>query len=127
LVAVSVLQTVPYKYSLVMKSMTWSNAQSYCRTMYTDLATIVNATDWQKLEKERASKYFTGPAWIGLYNNINNWRWSLNDVPLNTLLYINWSPWSSTFAGETACSFIGAYYYWWDTLCSLQYAFICYN
>ncbi|KAL7853034.1 hypothetical protein SRHO_G00188190 [Serrasalmus rhombeus] len=56
---------VPHRYHFVNESKTWTEAQSYCRQNYTDLATISNMEEMKKLnatlnEKARSS------VWIGL-------------------------------------------------------------
>ncbi|CAB1351447.1 unnamed protein product, partial [Coregonus sp. 'balchen'] len=61
---------------------TWKEAQTYCRDKYTDLATIDNIEDMNRLMKmEKFSVYYwIGTVWIGLYDDIiNSWRWSLED------------------------------------------------
>lgn len=76
---------VRHTYHVVMAKASWTDAQSYCRGMYSDLATIVTKNDWMRLKKELESKNLTSSAWVGLYNDINSWRWSLNDLK-NTVL-----------------------------------------
>lgn len=55
--------------------MSWTEAQSYCREWHDDLATISD------LEVNNAianmAKDFESPFWIGLYDDIHSWRWSL--------------------------------------------------
>uniref|UniRef100_A0A667X6G2 C-type lectin domain-containing protein n=1 Tax=Myripristis murdjan TaxID=586833 RepID=A0A667X6G2_9TELE len=58
--------------------MTWSEAQSYCRQHYTDLATVSSEEDVAKLN-DAVGSYREGHVWIGLYDDINNWRWSLQN------------------------------------------------
>lgn len=92
--SVSILQTIPHKYELIMIQETWPVAQKYCRVMYTDLATIISDTDWLRLKKEESSKI---KVWLnlsggGLYKDIYSWRWTLNDIPLKNLTYTNWYP-----------------------------------
>ncbi|KAL0189847.1 hypothetical protein M9458_016946, partial [Cirrhinus mrigala] len=56
--------------------MTWTDAQTYCRTHHYDLATVQN------------EKAFSGYAWIGLYNDVNSWRWSYNE---ESLVFQSWA------------------------------------
>uniref|UniRef100_A0A667WZ51 C-type lectin domain-containing protein n=1 Tax=Myripristis murdjan TaxID=586833 RepID=A0A667WZ51_9TELE len=65
----------PRQYHLVEKSMTWTEAQSYCRQHYTDLATVSSEEDVAKLNDPLGSHR----SWIGLYDDINSWRWSLQN------------------------------------------------
>uniref|UniRef100_A0A8C9Z5U8 C-type lectin domain-containing protein n=1 Tax=Sander lucioperca TaxID=283035 RepID=A0A8C9Z5U8_SANLU len=50
--------------------MTWTEAQSYCRDHYTDLASVRNAAENQKLRDAAGGKL----AWIGLLRD--SWKWS---------------------------------------------------
>ncbi|XP_053533584.1 C-type mannose receptor 2 isoform X1 [Ictalurus punctatus] len=126
-VTVSVLRTVPHNYNLMMTPVTWPVAQNYCRVMYTDLATILSDTDWLRFEKEAASKRLTTSAWVGLYSDLNSWRWSLNDLPLN-VSYTNWYPGQPDNAGgKQTCGLAVSYGKWWDDQCTRLLPFICYN
>ncbi|XP_053475465.1 C-type mannose receptor 2-like isoform X2 [Ictalurus furcatus] len=127
-VTVSVLRTVPHNYDLMMTRVTWRDAQSYCRVMYTDLATILSDTDWLRFEKEAASKGLTTSAWVGLYNDLNSWRWSLNDLPLKDVTYTNWSPGEpNNSGGKETCGSVILFGEWWDIPCTVLRPFICYN
>ncbi|XP_036959337.1 putative C-type lectin domain family 20 member A isoform X2 [Acanthopagrus latus] len=57
-----------------------TEAQKYCRETYTDLATIDNMEDVKILintvDQSKASNGF----WIGLYDDLNSWRWSLSNT-----------------------------------------------
>ncbi|KAM8755155.1 macrophage mannose receptor 1-like isoform 2-T7 [Acanthopagrus schlegelii] len=57
-----------------------TEAQKYCRETYTDLATVDNMEDMKILndtvDKSKASNGF----WIGLYGDVNSWRWSLSNT-----------------------------------------------
>uniref|UniRef100_A0A3B4UC68 C-type lectin domain-containing protein n=1 Tax=Seriola dumerili TaxID=41447 RepID=A0A3B4UC68_SERDU len=59
-------------YTAINNSLTWSGAQTYCRTYHTDLAMIENAQE----NAEVMSVKLTDIAWIGLYRE--PWRWSDN-------------------------------------------------
>ncbi|XP_053335764.1 macrophage mannose receptor 1-like [Clarias gariepinus] len=126
--AVSNPQTVFHRYELNMTQATWPIAQNYCRVMYTDLATILSDTDFLRLNKETTSKSLTTPAWVGLWNDINSWRWSLGDLPLKNVTYTNWYPgYPVNAGGKAGCAYIGASYYWFDDACATPRKFICYN
>ncbi|XP_076745671.1 C-type lectin BML-2-like [Maylandia zebra] len=70
------------KHIEVEKSMTWSDAQSYCRQTYTDLKTITNTQDNSQVASVVSD---TAGAWIGLYRN---WTWSNSSTVSN----LPWGP-----------------------------------
>ncbi|KAI5620129.1 macrophage mannose receptor 1 isoform X1 [Silurus asotus] len=125
-IAVSILGTVPHNYELIKTPMTWANAKNYCRVWYTDLAAIQSGTDWLRLKKEAVSKGLATPAWVGLYADINGWRWSLNN-----LQYVPFRPWypgePNNAAGKESCVAIGGYNCWWDVPCTQLRPIICYD
>ncbi|XP_058240226.1 macrophage mannose receptor 1-like [Hemibagrus wyckioides] len=127
-VDVSHVRTVHHKYYLIKTTATWSSAQSYCREKYTDLATVVTDDDWVRLKNEAASKGLASPAWIGLYNDINSWRWSLNELPLKNVTFIKWYPYDAiNYAGGESCLLMISGGYWIDINCAQLRPFICYN
>ncbi|XP_067468178.1 macrophage mannose receptor 1-like [Thunnus thynnus] len=69
------------EYYHVQLLKTWTEAQSYCRENFADLATIETEEDWEKVRKlfDNSTRHI----WIGLYDDINGWRWSMD----NTYLY----------------------------------------
>ncbi|XP_046699366.1 macrophage mannose receptor 1-like isoform X2 [Silurus meridionalis] len=124
----SILQNVTHKYYLIMTPVTWSTAQNYCRVMYTDLATIESDNDWVRLNKLITSQNIKAPFWVGLYNDINSWRWSFNEVPLQNTTFRKWGSGDpdNNHARES-CGIINNDGYWWDAYCYDLRPFICYN
>uniref|UniRef100_A0A4W5MZ75 C-type lectin domain-containing protein n=1 Tax=Hucho hucho TaxID=62062 RepID=A0A4W5MZ75_9TELE len=57
----------------------WAEAQAYCRNKYTDLATIDNIQDMNRLLNLEHFGDYNNTVWIGLYDDVNSWRWSLED------------------------------------------------
>ncbi|XP_058241252.1 putative C-type lectin domain family 20 member A [Hemibagrus wyckioides] len=128
LVPVAILRTILHKYDLMMTQVSWPVAQNYCRVTYTDLATVVSDSDWLRFKNEAANKHLAANAWVGLYNDINSWRWSLNDLPLKNVTYSCWvSGQPDNLYGNEACGIIGYYNAWWDVPCAGLRPFICYN
>ncbi|KAL3046034.1 hypothetical protein OYC64_004110 [Pagothenia borchgrevinki] len=66
-----------YEYHFIQEGKTWEEAQSYCREHFTDLATV---SDMRDVERLTNSSQTTG-AWIGLRSinerDIKVWHWSL--------------------------------------------------
>ncbi|XP_016403792.1 macrophage mannose receptor 1-like [Sinocyclocheilus rhinocerous] len=67
-----------HQYHFVNESKTWTEAQRYCRQNYTDLATIDNMEEMNRLINT-VNESYNDSAWIGLYDDVNSWRWSLED------------------------------------------------
>uniref|UniRef100_A0A8C9TCZ1 C-type lectin domain-containing protein n=1 Tax=Scleropages formosus TaxID=113540 RepID=A0A8C9TCZ1_SCLFO len=58
----------------------WTEAQSYCRENYTDLVTIDNPEEMNRVINRVNLTGYTGPAWIGLEKgNSWKWQWSLEE------------------------------------------------
>ncbi|XP_074498856.1 C-type mannose receptor 2-like [Sebastes fasciatus] len=108
------------KFILINIFMTWTEAQSYCRDRYTDLASVRNMTDNQKVQE-------LVPAgenvWIGLFRD--SWKWS--DGSNSSIRY--WSAGQpNNYAGIQPC--VAAHFdsgKWNDVSCDVKRAFICYS
>ncbi|XP_047665740.1 C-type lectin lectoxin-Enh6-like [Tachysurus fulvidraco] len=60
--------------------MSWTEAQTYCRTFHTDLASALNQTDNDLLQQIARDQ---GASWIGLFRD--TWKWSDGTEPTNLL------------------------------------------
>ncbi|XP_053086697.1 C-type lectin domain family 4 member K-like [Pangasianodon hypophthalmus] len=125
----SILPPVHHKYYLINTiSMTWAGAKNYCRETYDDIATVGSDDDWIRLRKEETDKGLTTFAWVGLYDDIDSWRWSFNDVPLKNQTLTKWySGEPDNGEGNEACGTIGQLGEWRDYPCTDLRPFICYN
>ncbi|KAF3837668.1 hypothetical protein F7725_009436 [Dissostichus mawsoni] len=77
--AVSSFVDRQYYFVDEMKNMT--EAQSYCREKYTDLATVHSMEVVKLLNDSFGSN--TSKAWIGLYDDRDTWSWSLSNTGFN--------------------------------------------
>ncbi|XP_052417775.1 putative C-type lectin domain family 20 member A [Carassius gibelio] len=105
--------------------MTWEDAQNYCRTHHIDLATVQSNENWTRLQEAADEKQFSGFAWIGLYNDINSWRWSYNE---ESLVFKNWGlgqPDNYGLGEECVAIFDNGA--WFDFYCSDSRYFVCYD
>ncbi|CDQ84675.1 unnamed protein product [Oncorhynchus mykiss] len=70
---------LPHQYHFVNMGKNWTEAQAYCRDKYTDLATIDNMEDMNRLLNLEHFGDYNNTVWIGMYDDVNSWRWSLED------------------------------------------------
>ncbi|KAG8014417.1 L-selectin, partial [Nibea albiflora] len=62
---------LPHQYHFVADPMNWTEAQTYCRQTYTDLATIENSEEMQQLINTVSSSQRISDVWIGVYSNVS--------------------------------------------------------
>ncbi|XP_073705442.1 macrophage mannose receptor 1-like [Garra rufa] len=109
-------------YQYMNESMTWVDAQSYCRARFTDLATVDSMNDVNRLVNTVDSVY-SGSVWIGLHAGTEyHWVWSLGEGTISN--YSMWSPGEPSGDGECVRSFNGS---WYDESCSSVLPFVCFN
>ncbi|XP_078032120.1 macrophage mannose receptor 1-like [Epinephelus lanceolatus] len=112
-----------YHYVKMLK--TWAEAQSYCRDTFTDLATVHDKEDNDRLMRvqEGHGKY----AWIGLYDDIKGWKWALGDKDLND----EFSNWRENEPNNRArrlnCVFVSQRGLWFDVNCGGRRPAVCYS
>ncbi|XP_039655534.1 macrophage mannose receptor 1-like isoform X2 [Perca fluviatilis] len=101
--------------------MTWTEAQSYCRTYHTDLASVRNMAENQKVLAMIPGGSWAW-AWIGLFRD--SWKWSDG----STSSFSFWKNGQPDDNNETCVaadfSQSGA---WEDWPCDMERAFICYG
>uniref|UniRef100_A0A668VKW1 C-type lectin domain-containing protein n=1 Tax=Oreochromis aureus TaxID=47969 RepID=A0A668VKW1_OREAU len=111
----AVASDVKHYYQFVYELKNWTEALSYCRDKYTDLATVEDFKDVQMLNSTRA--------WIGLYDDVNSWRWPMSEN--SEAEFRNWSP------GQPDNRWINEYCVrmldglWFDSPCVNVYRFVC--
>ncbi|KAK1792707.1 hypothetical protein P4O66_012624 [Electrophorus voltai] len=100
------------RYYLIQQETTWSAARAYYRASYGDLVTMESNSDVANLKNAEQS-YFTSDTWIGMYNDITIWHWSLGNVPLGIM-----AAWAllqpDNIRGEELCGMIMKLGVWFD-------------
>ncbi|KAK2845978.1 hypothetical protein Q7C36_010832 [Tachysurus vachellii] len=116
---------VPRYYFLIQQGKTWSDALTYCRAQQTDMAVIETSDDMVQFQDEAQRQKFSSSAWVGLYNDINSWRWSMGNEPLGSMRL--WSPnQPDNWQGNETC--IAIYYsVWVDKSCTSICNFVCFD
>ncbi|XP_067309543.1 macrophage mannose receptor 1-like [Pseudorasbora parva] len=110
----------PHIYQFMNESMTWQDAQSYCRARFTDLATADTMSDAGLLVNTVDAGY-SGSVWIGLHSGTEyRWVWSMG----THFQYSVWGPGEPNGDGECVRSFNGS---WYDESCSTVLPFVCFN
>ncbi|XP_057175826.1 C-type mannose receptor 2-like isoform X1 [Triplophysa rosa] len=115
------------QYHFVNRSMSWAEAQRYCRENHTDLTPVNNTTDLQNI----INTVNRQTVWIGLHkmNNIT-WKWSLGDQAFyigNQSPYRDWGNGQPDNGEKDDCVFMEKDGKWHDARCTDGISFICYN
>lgn len=119
----SVGSSVPWQYFYVSQSMTWYDAQSYCRTNYIDLVTVGSLVEVNSVTAfaKAAAPGYSGSVWLGLHRS---WTWATGE------LYSGQIPFYSDQPNEgndgAACGVMDVYGLG-DWYCSTQHYFVCYD
>uniref|UniRef100_A0A3P9KLR1 C-type lectin domain-containing protein n=1 Tax=Oryzias latipes TaxID=8090 RepID=A0A3P9KLR1_ORYLA len=99
---------------------TWSEAQTYCRETFKDLATIQNLNNNTEAQQAGGRSQF----WIGLFNG--TWRWSQEEErDSNPSTWFK--NWNAGEPGSGSCVSINKAGMWFAKDCSALNAFVCFN
>jgi len=110
--------------------MTWSEAQTYCRESYTDLATVDNPQEMNTILDKMTEKNLHD-FWIGLYEDVLTWRWSLSDGGYYGDVKDEFANWAAgepnTLTGVQHCVGIQDTGEWKDLDCGTLNYFLCFD
>uniref|UniRef100_A0A3B5MLY9 C-type lectin domain-containing protein n=1 Tax=Xiphophorus couchianus TaxID=32473 RepID=A0A3B5MLY9_9TELE len=107
------------KFTFINVDMNWTQAQSYCRNHYTDLARVRNMTDIQKIQTLIPAGQ---NVWIGFHRPF--WMW----VDGSRFSFSYWRSSEPSGSGEHCASAdLGNSGQWENWDCDGQRPFICYN
>ncbi|XP_036411940.1 macrophage mannose receptor 1-like [Colossoma macropomum] len=115
------LKPVAHLYYFIRDSKTWTEAQTYCRNRFTDLATVDSVKDMSRLMKAVDVGY-SGSLWIGLMQvGQARWGWSRGDELLSN--FSNWDAGRPNGNGQCVFTVDGV---WRDYDCTVALYFVCY-
>ncbi|XP_028327061.1 C-type mannose receptor 2-like [Gouania willdenowi] len=117
----------PREYNLVKLAFTWTEAQNYCRSKYTDLVTIENSEENDKAI-DVSREFYTGHVWIGLRFYPWKWEWSMKKKSKYAIDFSNWAnnePNKPTDGRENCV--VTRNGLWFDTSCDGTWGFFCFT
>uniref|UniRef100_A0A3B5PT62 C-type lectin domain-containing protein n=1 Tax=Xiphophorus maculatus TaxID=8083 RepID=A0A3B5PT62_XIPMA len=95
-----------YQFHYINENKTWTEAQQYCGEKHTDLATVTNMKDMERLINISAGDQ--SEAWIGLISRAEftrTWFWFLSGLEFNES-ETNWNPGEPNDGGSENCAFL---------------------
>uniref|UniRef100_A0A3B3WKQ3 C-type lectin domain-containing protein n=1 Tax=Poecilia mexicana TaxID=48701 RepID=A0A3B3WKQ3_9TELE len=113
-----------YQFLYINENKTWTEAQQYCREKHTDLVTVTNMKDMERLINISAGEI--KEAWIGLYDQTHGnrtWYWSLPGVEFNES-ETKWNTGEPRDGNDCGYNYQGKL---GSTECSHHLYFLCYN
>ncbi|XP_030256829.1 macrophage mannose receptor 1-like [Sparus aurata] len=118
---VTLCSRIHREYHLISEANTWAQAQSYCRNSYTDLASVGNQDDMQRLVKMAAASGLGRSIWIGLEKGVvGSWMWSVGEA--QTTDYTNWA---SPPDSSHNCGGMRGDGKWLSASCGANLPFVC--
>ncbi|KAJ8002074.1 hypothetical protein DPEC_G00176020 [Dallia pectoralis] len=109
----------------VAESKTWEEAMEYCKEHYTNLASLLSATEVRQAQTQSTQSHTTTPyRWTGLVYLSDTWLW-VNGDPMK---YSGWPAGGGQLcpAWNFRCGAIGPNGYWDNRDCQESLNFICY-
>ncbi|XP_035460885.2 lymphocyte antigen 75-like [Scophthalmus maximus] len=119
-----------HQYHFVDQPKSWSAARLHCRQAFTDLATVDNMADMQRLVAAAGAGY-QGKVWIGLIDRSHQWLWSLADRSFYGEKGWDFRRWMSgqpdlRRTHRQLCATVEGGR-WYDYPCNKSHTFVCYN
>ncbi|XP_034024866.1 secretory phospholipase A2 receptor-like [Thalassophryne amazonica] len=120
----SICPTRPLRqYHYIPQNMTWTEAQTYCRQNYTDLATIENTEEINQMNTNVSSAGSNSEVWIGL-NSFISWQWSDGSTGSGAE-YRSWDKSQTDFQNSSDYCVVSLFGNWICVSCVDSYPFIC--
>uniref|UniRef100_A0A672G275 C-type lectin domain-containing protein n=1 Tax=Salarias fasciatus TaxID=181472 RepID=A0A672G275_SALFA len=119
--------SLPYKYFLIEKAKSWSEALDYCKERYSNLAIVRNAKDMEQLV-DVSQPHLRKQVWIGLRYELTKWLWIQGEGNYVPAEFTMWAPGEPDDheQGQENCVF-ARNGFWHDSVCSEEEYFVCSN
>ncbi|TKS85221.1 L-selectin CD62 antigen-like family member L [Collichthys lucidus] len=129
---------VKRKYHFVYEPKNMSEARTYCREHYTDLASMDDMEDVENMKKladtsklNSAVDLLKKLAWIGLYDDMDSWKWSLADSSFYKHRKTDFRRWlvgePNNVGSKEHCVWMDGDGRWADHKCADRFQSICMN
>ncbi|XP_029023473.2 macrophage mannose receptor 1-like [Betta splendens] len=119
------------EYYYMSMKMKWTEAQRYCRERFTDLATVENDYDNQRLLTLAQDGKANGSIWIGLRDDNTIWKWSMEGKDFEFATVAKFLTWQSgqpnNKYGNQFCVVLYTSQKINDLACGELHPFICYK
>lgn len=117
----SLIETATKTFSLTVEKLSWDAAQKFCSQDEGDLASITDELENSVIHNITSDMNIS--FWIGLRDDFNSWRWSLN-TPSHSVL--RWGQNEPDNANSSEhCASISNLSSWRDRDCSVKMPFFC--
>uniref|UniRef100_A0A3Q1AJY8 C-type lectin domain-containing protein n=1 Tax=Amphiprion ocellaris TaxID=80972 RepID=A0A3Q1AJY8_AMPOC len=115
------------EYYVINTAMNWTDAQSYCRKKYNDLATVGNSENMMTLVSTATASGASREMWIGLRETGSaSWLWSVGESENSSgvVEYTNWAKTGSASISST-CGAMRSDGKWLSSSCTTTRPFVC--
>ncbi|XP_042597824.1 C-type mannose receptor 2-like [Cyprinus carpio] len=113
---------ISHQYHFINIRKNWTEAQRFCREMYTDLAPVKNAKELNDLLKTITDGSYD--VYIGLYrSDVFKWHWTLSDGFYNGEIFKN----RKNVPYNGGCAAMDNNWKWFNDDCDSKKKFVCFN
>ncbi|KAM8883008.1 putative C-type lectin domain family 20 member A [Synchiropus picturatus] len=94
------------KFQTVDQQLNWNDAQKHCRAKFADLATVVTSEEMEyfHVAPNNSEGQEEDAFWIGLYDDIDSWTWSIDGTYLENSGRDEFGNWTDNDGGDEHCA-----------------------
>ncbi|XP_052434572.1 macrophage mannose receptor 1 isoform X2 [Carassius gibelio] len=117
---------ISHQYHFINIRKNWTEAQRFCREIYTDLATVNNEDEMNSLFKTITDNSYD--VYTGLYRGeVFQWHWTLPDSVYNEKTFQDWKENQPYTNNNEGCAAMDTNGKWFSDSCDSQRQFVCFN